>query len=312
LNDKAEHIIGNASIGKFHEIFLRRDEFNILDTTLDNARKIVAFEFQLAFDSHRWARIDCQWFREDGFVEGVISDVTESRTQLLELERLNADLDNFIYRASHDLRSPLTTLMGLINLLESDGETAPQVYYEMIRDRVIHLDHLLADLAAITYNNKAKVTIEPLDLETVREIILSQYSQSAKITFSSPSTPVFYTDTERLLTVFKKLISYSIRYNNPTYPLHEIDISVLVNEDAANIIFRDNGRGVSVDQLSKVFDLFHKTTNDVTDTGLGLYMTKLLVEKLNGTITMSSIVGKGTEIFVTIPNVPGPPVISLS
>jgi PAS domain S-box-containing protein len=301
LNNKAEHIIGDAAVSNFDDIFLHPDRFDTLINSLDCEKKIVAFEFQLAH-SQRWARIDCQWFDDEGFVEGVISDVTDSKLQLLELERLNSDLDNFIYRASHDLRSPLTTLMGLINLLTVDTDTPPAVYYEMMRDRVTHLDHLLADLAAITYNNKAQVTVETLNVDIIKEEILREFGRYAQISFSCDLRETLTTDASRLLTIFKKIAAYSIRYNNPAKVVHKLAIEIQIDNGVADIKFRDNGRGISTGQLAKVFDLFHKPTSDVLDTGLGLYVTKMMVEKLNGTIAISSSVGEGSEVFVSIPD----------
>lgn len=304
LNDKAENIIENRKAKKFDELFRTRPEFHLLMENLMAFKKVTAFEFELVHKEIRWARIDCQLFDEDGFVEGVISDVTESKKQLIELERLNADLDNFIYRASHDLRSPLTTLMGLINLVEVDGQIDRHVYYKMMRDRIAHLDQLLADLAAITYNNQSELSIQTIDFTSLTRSLIAEFSTKAiiNVTVYSGQNAIITNDERRLFTILHNIASYSLRFRNPGISAHKLAINIRVSGRKALITFEDNGRGIAPDQLGLVFGIFHKTTSEVRETGLSLYMTRLYVEKIGGSIKVNSTPGIGTQFEVSIPS----------
>jgi PAS domain S-box-containing protein len=304
LNDKAENIVENKKAKKFEELFRSRSEFHLLMENLITFGKITAFEFELLHEEGRWVRIDCQLFSDEGFVEGVISDVTESKKQLIELERLNADLDNFIYRASHDLRSPLTTLMGLINLVEVDGQIDRSVYYKMMRDRITHLDQLLGDLAAITYNNQSELFIQIIDFTSLTRNLIAEFATKAIINVSVYADPnaVITSDGRRLFAILQNIASYSLRFRHPGIAAHKLAIDIRISDKKAIIRFEDNGRGIAADQLALVFGIFHKTTSEVIDTGLSLYMTKLYVEKIHGSIKVNSTLGVGTQFEIVIPS----------
>jgi PAS domain S-box-containing protein len=304
LNNKANQILENRKLKKFSELFESRVEFQWLLEKLIRNKKACGFEFQLNGQRDQWARIDCQFFEDEGFVEGVITDITESKKQLLQLERLNSDLDNFIYRASHDLRSPLTTLLGLINLAEVDNETDSNVYHKMMRDRITHLDNLLADLAAITYNNKEALVLETINFKEIIQQLRTEFIHKASINVSMHADEdiAIYSDPQRILTILRNIINHSLNHFNPVFQSHHIVISVVVDSAKAVIKLKDNGRGIKDDQLLRMFGIFYKITNEVNETGLSLYMTKLFVDKLNGEIHVKSQIGSGTEFDIILPN----------
>lgn len=304
-NEKATHIIGiEREDKKFNEIFKNSEDFELFASILKKHQHIQGFEFQIKNKwIERWVRVDCKVFESEGFAEGIISDVTESKKQLLELHRLNNELDSFIYRASHDLRAPLTSLLGLINLAEKDKQISIEEYCRMMKDRVIHLDDLLRDMTLIVLNSKEEVKFESVDFKNITSRIVESHKTNANLNISThvadPST--FLGDRFRIEMILNNLVNYAIRHKNPAAGLSEMNIAINIVDDHAIICFKENGIGIKEDQLPKVFGMFYKVSEDVRDGGLGLYITKLIVDKLQGRITIKSKHGYGTEFTILIP-----------
>ncbi len=306
-NDKAGKMFAKGKdYRNFDELFKSGDDFKIFLDALNKEERVNGFEFQLKSEAKlSWARIDCRLFPAEGFVEGIITDISENKEQLLELRNVNEELDRFIYHASHDLRSPLTTLMGLINLVEFDNQIELKEYCRMMRERVSYLDELLRDLAAITYNSKSEIAIQTIDFP---EIIQNQISESkldldqVNITFDVSGEIELFSDKNRVQVILKKLISNAIKHHNPHFQSLIIQIRIELSDRKAIIKFKDNGRGIKDDQLLQIFGMFYKSSNEVIETGLGLYIAKLMIDKIQGKIRVTSRVGVGTEFEIELPD----------
>ena len=307
INDMAAEIVEAGKEPKMMpDIFRNREEFEGFSEILLRDGRVHNYEFRTTRKTaETWARIDCRLFIDEGFVEGVIADITESKRQLLELKRLNAELDHFIYHASHDLRSPLTTLLGLINLLESDRQTDVLHYSSMMRERVIYLDELLKDLALISYNNKMEINVKPIDFELMMALEIAKLkSETSTIhvqVHSQDSTQVC-SDQARLHSVFGKLIVHSIKHRNAFLKKPRLDITITIAEGKALVHLKDNDRELSISQIHQLFGMFYKTNAEVAETGLGLYIAKAMVERLQGKISVTSKEGWGTAFEVEIPS----------
>ncbi|GHN00845.1 histidine kinase [Cytophagales bacterium WSM2-2] len=311
INSNAAKIIDSKELSRLSEIFAKNEDFELFFSKLREDGQVMNFEFRVNRKSEKetWARVDCRVFESEGFAEGIITDVTKSKNQLLELKKLNEELDNFIYHASHDLRSPLTTLLGLINLAEVDSQIDLEDYCNMMRDRVVYLDELLRDLASITYNNRSDLAIEPIDF---KDLVLKQISElqpasrNADISFECDCRSEIFSDKYRLRTVIKNLISNALRHTSPAQVPSFIKISVVTSEGKALIKVRDNGRGIRDEQILHVFGMFYKASNEIKETGLSLYIVKLMVDKLGGKIKVQSKIGSGTEFEIELPSLHNP------
>jgi PAS domain S-box-containing protein len=306
INNAASRTFGlEREQKKFSELFNDESEFDFFLNTLKKDKKISGFEFRVINQTEAWAKIDCQIFDSEGFVEGVVSDVTENKRQVVELKRLNEELDNFIYHASHDLRSPLTSLLGLINLIEFDTEIELKDYCNMMRERVTYLDDLLKDMTLIVFNSKTEVTIEPIDFTDVIQALIVEFqpiNPNMAIKFSVTDDREFYCDKQRVMVILRKLILNSVKHRNPHNETSFIDINVKAQEGSTRIHFKDNGRGIKDDHLLQIFGMFYKMSHEIRDTGLGLYIVKLMIDKLNGKTTVKSKIGIGTEFEIELPN----------
>jgi signal transduction histidine kinase len=234
------------------------------------------------------------------------TNISEQYNQMLELRRVNAELDNFTYHASHDLRAPLTSILGLVNLgLKETSNEENQSYMEMIRDRVNHMDILLRDLISISYNNKKEESYLEFDFECEVKLLLKSLECPGKffdIQLDIQKNSEFISDPIRMRTILGNLISNAFKYYNPDVKTPFIIISISVESRQASIIIGDNGIGVDLPYQEKIYNMFFRATTRSTGTGLGLYIVKSMVDKLKGQISFESVLNKGTTFKVIIPN----------
>ncbi len=309
FNDKALQILGKTENRQlhFHQVFANAKAFENFIQILQSNKRAQSYEFLIHHrGTHdRWAAVSCRHFEDGDFVEGILIDITEKKVQMLELERLNYELDQFIYHASHDLRSPLTSILGLVNLIEMD-EPARVIYQyaQMIKERVNHLDGLLKDLVSITFNNKAGLQPERIDFESEIKSIVQEFpvqNQPVEICVEVRHEGEFYTEPIRLRTILRNLISNALKYHNPHASPPYLKLEVIVKEGKATIFAKDNGIGIDEQYLFQVFEMFYRATTKATGNGLGLYIVKSMIEKLGGNIKIKSSKGLGTEFRIELP-----------
>ena len=255
-----------------------------------------------------WVSFSIQHYPEEGVLETIAIDITEMKNNLLELEKVNFELDSFVYHASHDLRSPLRSVMGLLNIY--NGESNPSVKaecIEMIEGSVKRLDNLVVELLSISRNNRIDDEHAPLNfMVEINNSISSYYNASntknldLRVRVIQPLE--FVTDVTRVRIVLNNLISNAIKYRDITKPMSLIEIDVEVTREEAKIIVADNGQGIEENKLDSIFDMFYRATENSEGSGLGLYIVKNVVEKLNAIITVESEELEGSTFTVIIPN----------
>ena len=226
----------------------------------------------------------------------------------MALEKLNSQLDQFIYRATHDLRAPLSSITGLINL--SEGEANPETqakYLSLIRKSIDRLNHSITTIIDYSKNNKQQLNIESIDFEIfVNELLDSvKYSETAKqvdFKINIYQNNEFQNDRERLNAIMGNLISNAIRYQNPYAHVQPfVAVEIMVFEERAIILVKDNGIGIHREHADKIFEMFYRAS-DKSGSGLGLYIVKEVVNVIGGNITFETEPGKGTTFRVDIPN----------
>jgi PAS domain S-box-containing protein len=308
-NQKTIDIIGrNDSKGLyFSDFFNSSFQFEQFISLLKSDNRVDGFKFLVKDGKsvENWAVISARYFAGTGFVEGVLFDISEQHSQMLELERVNSELDNFTYHASHDLRSPLTSIMGLINLSKLEPKETVMNYLELIEERVKHLDLVLKDLAAVTYNKGGAIESNKFDFKDEIDMLIkknpiTQSNLAIKIDIEQNCN--YYTDSSRLRTILWNLILNAFNYNRSDLNRHTVTIKIKVSPTYASINLHDNGMGVEWSLKDKIFDIFFKATSKPTGTGLGLYIVKSMVDKLKGTISFESTVERGTTFLLAIPN----------
>jgi two-component system, sensor histidine kinase and response regulator len=237
-------------------------------------------------------------------------EVYTTRKQLKEkveeLERTNDELNRFVYSTSHDLRSPLASVMGVLNLARMERSVVdPNGYLGMIESCVKKMDFFI--LKVIEYYKSIRVdeSHQQVDFSTiVQESIDLCKMQNPAINFDiTINQPVgFLVDGFRLTVILNNLISNAVKYQKPEEENPIVRLRVDVDENNAVIVIEDNGVGIIEDHLNNIFQMFFRSNFTVTGLGIGLYIVKEALVRIGGEISVKSTQGEGTSFCVVIPN----------
>ncbi len=225
-----------------------------------------------------------------------------------ELQKANDELNKFVYSVSHDLRSPLTSILGVINLTKLTPElNVATSYFEMIEGRVLKLDNFIKKIIDYYKNARDEEVRDIIDFNSLITSVwntLKNQNNSIHFELSVKQEITFIGDLLRLEIVFENLISNAIKYQNPSVENHLIKIDVETDAQNAYITVSDNGIGIKQEYQENIFNLFFRTGDSLQaeGAGIGLYIVKEAVEKMGGKITVSSVVMSGTTFKLIIPN----------
>ena len=238
---------------------------------------------------------------------GVQTDITERKRTERALLETNQELDTFFYKASHDLKGPLASILGIVNLAKLEiRNDAMEKYFSMIESSVKRLDHTLLDLIELARSRKGSSKLSSVNIKNlVDEILdsLKHISNFDRIDFQLTIDPAIEITADNVLmrSVFQNLIHNAINYCNQQSP--GIRIHVEESDDGIELQIADNGKGIDEFIRAKVFEMFYRGHPDSNGSGLGLFIVKNALEKMKGQIRFESENGKGTIFYVTIPNV---------
>ena len=223
-----------------------------------------------------------------------------------ELSKRNSELDNFVYSVSHDLRAPIASVLGLINLAKKDIDLhMKDMYLDMIHKSALQQDHFINEILDQSRNSRLEVKREeilfkPLIEETFNQLkFATNINQPVERFINVNQEQPFFSDRWRLKVILNNLISNAIRYRNGRDPV--IKVNVDITESGATLAIEDNGKGIEKEHLPNIYKMFYRATDDNAGSGLGLYIVKEAVEKLNGHINIESEFGKGTTVKFEIP-----------
>jgi PAS domain S-box-containing protein len=233
-------------------------------------------------------------------------DITERRELQKKLEKENHQLDHVIYKTTHDLRAPLRSALGLIQLAELEPADY-QKYLSLIKSSLLRLDAMIEEMNSLFKNDKLEIQSDRIDVRQVidREIEnLNNMPEAQDIRFDvfvDGDIP-FYSDPLRVKTIISNLLSNAIKYSDPQKMRKYIQVSAHVFSDWLFLTFEDNGIGIEREHLEKIFDLFYRVETDKKGTGLGLYIVKDTVDRLKGKIYVKSKKSESTSFTITLPN----------
>lgn len=245
-------------------------------------------------------------FQDDHYVI-YLHDVTERKSNEETLTQINLELDGFIYKASHDLRAPLASLAGLINLAEKSMSPENMEYVELMNRSVKRLDQYIAKLANYSRNSNLGTEYSKIDFKSLLADIIEAYRflpDADRINFkiSLRENQVIHSDSFRLQLILNNLISNAIKYQNPQEPNPFIEISIVAINKSFRIKVRDNSIGISDEYKGKIFDMFQRATTQAQGSGIGLFIVQKALAKMKASVRVKSIYGKGTKFMLTFPN----------
>ena len=224
------------------------------------------------------------------------------------LIKINKELDSFVYSISHNLRAPLMSVLGLLDLAENESDQVViHQYHEMMKSSVCKLDDTLKEILEYSRNARQGLVINEIDFQKMindnfeRMQFMPGYERIKKRIYIDGDSP-FFSDSYRLSLILNNLISNAIKYSDGSKDTSFIHINIKLSPEKANLIFKDNGIGIESGYTERVFNMFFRATSKNEGAGLGLYIVKEAVEKLEGTISLESELGKGTVFKIELPN----------
>ncbi len=226
------------------------------------------------------------------------------------LRRINADLDNFIYTASHDLKAPINNIEGLAILLKKrlpPGNEGIEELVKMMDHSIEKFKNALNDLTEVSKLEHAEFTdVEDIEIkllidevkQNIKELI---ESNQARIIERLEVTSVRFS-RKNLRSILYNLISNSIKYRSPDR-VPQVDIHTFLHPSGNYkvLVVKDNGLGVSEEDIPKMFGMFKRLHSHVEGTGIGLYIVKKIVENMGGKIEVNSEPEQGTEFKIYFP-----------
>lgn len=235
------------------------------------------------------------------------------RKQNEELIKINRELDSFVYSVSHNLRAPLASVLGLVHVAKLEDQKYNfnfSPYLKMIEQSVNRLDDTIKEILDYSRNARSPLTLSPINLDKlIKECFekvkyLDRYADIIKTIDVKLDVP-FYSDQYRLSTIMQSLISNAILYcdEKKIKKILQIEAQSIDHDSKVRIRVKDNGIGIDKEFIHTIYNMFFRATDESKGAGLGLYIVKETLEKLNGTISVDSVLAEGTTFTVTVPNV---------
>lgn len=233
------------------------------------------------------------------------SALETNRKQTRMIQDKNAELDAFFYRISHDLRGPISSMLGLSMLakMEVNDEKALS-YLDKQHGQIERLNHIITSLINLTHLNQDHLPRQQIDFDKLIDDCIESFngvSNYEKISFRKAVEPDirFYSVWALLNAIVQNLIENAIKYAQPDSPY--VQINVFTKADTLIIEVEDNGQGIPNEYQGRIFEMFFRATQNASGTGLGLYILKRSVDQLKGTIEFKSTVGEGSTFTVRLP-----------
>lgn len=233
-------------------------------------------------------------------------NITERRLIQKKLETENHHLDHVIFKTTHDLKAPLRSALGLIQLAELEPHEYIK-YLGLIKSSIQRLDSMIEEMNKLYQNDKLAIQTDRIDVRALIEKEIENLhnlpeAQDIRIDVFVDGEVPFYSDPLRVRTIVSNLVSNAIKYSDPQKIRKYIQISAHIFNDTVFLTIEDNGIGIDPEHQQKIFDLFYRVTPDKKGTGLGLYIVKDTIDRLNGKIYVKSTKGESTSFTITLPN----------
>jgi|GEM_PF-3106839 len=313
------------NIRQFLKYVHKNDKANLIKKMRDvSIRRQYYFEenFRLLCGDNKYRWMLCKVLilennnhEQPSFIKGVLMDINDwkksqkkLKSKNKQLKKINKELDRFVYSVSHDLRSPISSSLGLIELMSgvNEDDTIAE-YLQMQEKSLVKLDMFIRDIVDFSRNNRLEISPEKIEvkqtvLQTLEQLNYFDNKELIAFRFNIAEDLTLYSDKRRFEVILLNLISNAIRYTDISKDKPYIQISAKKTENDVEVIIKDNGIGIEEKYVNRIFEMFFRATNKKNGSGLGLYIVKETVNKLNGEIKVDSKHGSGSEFTLKIPS----------
>lgn len=244
------------------------------------------------------------YFRKRKKIRQILEWKVYKRTK--ELRDLNSELNTYIYKSSHDLRNPLTSIKSLITLLKNESNPEQLLKYtNLIESCANQMDEILLNLSRAVDYKKVEPKIQQIDFSEIKKnlelVSISDKAEGLDISWHIREKAPFFSDPSLIGVILKKTILNSMQYRIGSSSDY-CKISITTDSSGASVCIEDNGQGIAEKVKDSVFDMFVKGTHKSKGAGLGLYLVKIASDKLRGKISLESEENKGAKLVFNLPN----------
>ncbi len=226
-----------------------------------------------------------------------------------ELEKRNYELDKFVYSVSHNVRSPIASALGLVEIIQSEfGDNKKLSFYVLnigksLRKLDYYSDKILKYVTNKNYEvSKKRIHFDRLLTQLIGEMKYLDGAEEMIFEKEITQEVEFYSDKNRIYMILECLIANSVEYRAERHEKSFVRIVVNSTKKQTSIIVQDNSQGIEEEQLEKVFEMFYRGNQRSQRTGLGLYVVKQTIEQLGGTLKLESKYKVGSTFKLQIPN----------
>jgi PAS domain S-box-containing protein len=240
-----------------------------------------------------------------------VQDVSELKENEKQLIQTSKDLDRFVYSASHELRAPLKSILGLANLMryeiENKNHSELYEYTSRIERSVKRLDETVQGIIEYSRNARINVECEIISFENIINNVLENLSSLSNFSSIQFNTEIqlnddFYSDSRRIKIILSNILSNSIKYVDLSKEKSVVNILISDTDKGCDILVNDNGIGIEPKYIQHIYDMFFRATSNNEGDGLGLYIVKETILKLEGSIETNSEIGVGTSFLIHLAN----------
>lgn len=318
----AEDELRDMKIDEIYEMIHPEDIDKVKEAVRDHLERNTPYELEYRI---RKKNGEYAWFYDSGKailgssekpIRMVGSIINVTKRKLAEdkiikqknlLEKTNAELDRFLYITSHDLKAPLLSIQGLIHLAEiSEDKTEIEMCLKMMKERITGLQNFISDIIDYSRNVKVGIVNDEIILKKLvesicKEVIFLDETDNVDFQIDIHDELRLMSDEKRVNVVMKNLILNAIKYRDPQRDQPFIRVSARENGMYMLISVEDNGEGIDPDIQDKIYDMFYRASERSSGSGLGLYIVREMLQKLEGTIELRSKPGEGSEFTVKLP-----------
>jgi PAS domain S-box-containing protein len=267
------------------------------------------YRWRVADGSYRWFHDKINLIEKEGifYTIGVWIDITGQKELEQKLNQKIRDLDTFLYHTSHSLRSPISSIEGLVNLGRKNcKEQLTSQLWEMVDKCNTQMNAILNNLNSVAVVLGLPVKHERVSLKREIPRLVNTFAKSfdgedlaVKVKLRGKTN--IYTDKPTLFLILQELLKNAAAFRKSGMA-PDVTVEITVT-DTIELKVTDNGQGIMPGIQDRVFDMFYRGNDQPAGAGLGLFIVKNAVEKLRGTVSLKSEVNKGTEVTVVLPDV---------
>ncbi len=270
------------------------DRDKIIEMLQQKNQKLLERESELA---EKQEELQSQKEELTAAIEELVIKNNSLSEALAQLQKRNKELDTLLYRASHDLKTPVTSLQGLVDLMESETTTAEQRnLVKFMDDKLSQMNDILKSLEMLAQSSFEKIEYERVNIKSIVKQVMKDLSylphrETVSVHCNFDEQLYAVSDELFLYNIFKSLLSNAILFRDPLLP-GNVWINIEESDCKLTIEVTDDGEGISSDISSQIFDMFFRGSEQSIGSGLGLYIARTAVERMKGEIDWESESGK--------------------